>query len=284
MTTQTAQYENVYARNYGVFTKQEQEHLKNARVAIIGAGGVGGITLISLARMGLGHLTICDGDHFEESNINRQMLAFLSNKGISKAQVAANTVKDINPLMSVTHHQVRVSEENAQELLKNHDVIIDATDNLVSRVIIHRAAAAIGIPSIWIAVTPPFRGGVMCFNKEAMPYELALQHPSYQQALTPEMRTKIEALKDGRARTAVKHGALADWAQGFINKQSPWAVICPVANMIGLLASFEAMKFIIKRENLAPTLAPQLVKVDLSSPDMVKVHTPSHGSWNNEEL
>ena len=284
MPSQAAQYEQVYARNYGVFTTQEQDQLKNARVVIVGAGGVGGITLISLARMGLGHLTIIDGDHFEESNINRQMLAFLSNKGVSKAQVAQKTVQDINPLMRVTHHQVRVTEENAEALLKNHDVIIDATDNLVSRVIIHRAAAAINIPSIWIAVTPPFRGGVMCFNKDAMPYELALQHPSYQQALTPDMRKKIEALKEGRARTAVKHGALPDWAEGFINKQAPWAVICPVANMIGLLASFEAMKFIIKRDNLTPTLAPQLVKVDLSSPEMVKVFTPAEGSWNNEDL
>ncbi len=277
-------YEKVYARNYGVFTQQEQTQLKNARVAIVGAGGVGGITLISLARMGLGHLTIIDGDKFEDSNINRQMLAFLSNKGVSKAQVAEQTVQDINPLMSVTHHQLRVTEDNAQTLLTNHDVIIDATDNLVSRVIIHRAAAELGIPSIWIAVTPPFRGGVMCFNKDTMPYELALQHPSYQQALTPEMRAKIEALKDGRARTAITHGALPDWAEGFINKQAPWAVICPVANMIGLLASFEAMKFIIKREHLAPTLAPRLIKVDLSTPEMVKVQTPSEGSWNNEHL
>ncbi len=277
-------YEKVYARNYGVLTKEEQAQLKNARVAIVGAGGVGGITLISLARMGLGHLTIIDGDKFEDSNINRQMLAFLSNKDVSKAQVAEKTVQDINPLMSVTHHQLRVTEDNAKELLNDHDIIIDATDNLVSRVIIHRAAAELGIPSIWIAVTPPFRGGVMCFNKDTMPYELALQHPSYQQALTPEMRAKIEALKDGRARTAITHGALPDWAEGFINKQAPWAVICPVANMIGLLASFEAMKFIIKREHLAPTLAPRLIKVDLSTPEMVKVQTPSEGSWNNEHL
>lgn len=280
----TSQYEKVYARNYGVFNQQEQEQLKNARVVIVGAGGVGGITLISLARMGVGHLTIIDGDHFEESNINRQMLAFLSNQGISKAQIAQKTVQDINPLINARYHQIRVSEENAAELLKNHDVIIDATDNLVSRVIIHRAGAALEIPSIWIAVTPPFRGGVMCFNKDTMPYELALQHPSYQQALTPEMRAQIEALKDGRARTAVTHGALPDWAEGFINKQAPWAVICPVANMIGLLASFEAMKFIINRDNLTPVLAPQLIKVDLSITDMVKIHTPIDGSWNNEHL
>ena len=71
------------------------------------------------------------------------MLAFLSNQGISKAQIAQKTVQDINPfdqcrLSSNTRH-----EKNAEELLKNHDVIIDATDNLVSRVIIHRAAGSI---------------------------------------------------------------------------------------------------------------------------------------------
>lgn len=145
--------------------------------------------------MGIGNLHVIDQDVFEASNINRQMLSSISNLGKSKALVALETLKDINPLLQVKITQEFVTENNAKDLLANTDIIIDATDNLVARVIIHRTAQALGIPSIWIAVTPPFRGGVMSLTPESVPYEIALGYPSYQQELTPEMQNRIHSLK-----------------------------------------------------------------------------------------
>ncbi|MCQ6307656.1 ThiF family adenylyltransferase, partial [Bacillus cereus] len=87
----------------------------------------------------------------------------------------------INPLLQIQITQEFVTEDNAKDLLAQTDDIIDATDNLVARVIIHRMAQTLGIPSIWIDVTPPFRGGVMAFTRASVPYELALGYPSYQQ-------------------------------------------------------------------------------------------------------
>ncbi len=278
-------YNQIYTRNYGVLTKEEQSRLKNGRVTVVGAGGVGGITLLSLARLGVGFIRIVDNDVFELSNINRQMLGFISNQNKSKAEEAARILRDINPTIQIDTYVSRLTEDNANQLLADSDVIIDATDNLVSRVIIHRAAALLKIPSVWIAVTPPFRGGLMNFIPNGIPYEKVLQHPSYQQPLSSEIKKKIEEIKDGRANYSVKQGALPEWGEGFIHKTLPWAVICPVANMVGLLASFEAMKWLIKRDGLSPVIAPELIKVDLSSENMVMVVKPDNGeSWDNTTL
>ncbi|MBA4602125.1 HesA/MoeB/ThiF family protein [Thermoactinomyces mirandus] len=277
-------YEEIFSRNIGVISREEQDRLKRGRVTVVGAGGVGGIALIQLARMGVGQIHVIEKDVFEASNLNRQMLSFVSRLNKSKAEAAQETLKDINPEIEVRITKQFITEENAKELLKDTDVIIDATDHLVARVIIHRAAAKIGIPSIWIAVTPPFRGGVMSFTPASSPYEIVLRHPSYKQPLTDEMKEKINALKDRRALHSVQHGADAKWAGAYVNRTSPWAVIAPVANIVGLLASFEAFKFIIQREGLKPVIGPDLIRVNLASRLMVEVQTPAEGSWDNTLL
>lgn len=277
-------YEESFTRNIGVISIEEQKKLKNARVTVVGAGGVGGITLIQLARMGIGNLHVIDQDVFEASNINRQMLSSISKLGKPKALVALETLKDINPLLQVKITQEFVTEDNAKDLLANTDIIIDATDNLVARVIIHRMAQTLKIPSIWIAVTPPFRGGVMSLTPESVPYEIALGYPSYQQELTLEMQNKIHGLKDGRALNSIKHGADEQWANSYINKERPWAVLSPVANIIGILASFEAFKFIVNREDLQPIISPNLIQINLSHPNMVQVCEPENGSWDYTTL
>lgn len=277
-------YEESFTRNIGVISVEEQEKLKNARVTVVGAGGVGGITLIQLARMGVSSLHVIDQDVFETSNINRQMLSSISRLGKSKADVALEVLKDINPLLQVDVTKEFVTEENALELLKNTYLIIDATDNLVARVIIHRTARMLGIPSIWIAVTPPFRGGVMSLTPDSVPYEIALGYPSYQQELTPEMKNIIHELKDGRALHSVKHGADEKWANNYVQKDLPWTVLSPVANIVGILASFEAFKFIINREDLKPVISPNLIQINLSNQNMVHVSAPENDSWDYTTL
>lgn len=283
-TIQQGFYETSFSRNFGVITREEQAKLRNARVTVAGAGGVGGGALIQLARMGIGSVHVIDNDQFEASNINRQMLSSVSRLGVKKAEVAKEVLRDINPEIEVRVTTAFVTEDNVSELLADTDVILDATDNLVARVIIHRAAAQLGIPSIWIAVTPPFRGGVMCLTPESMPYELVLRHPSYQKPLTPEICEQIHAIKDRRAAYSVSQGALPEWADAYLKRESPWAVIAPVANIVGILASFEAFKLIVKRPGLEPIIGPKLVRIDLAGEHMVRVESPEEGTWDNARL
>jgi len=277
-------YANSFSRNIGVISEKEQEALRNSRVTIVGVGGVGGIAAIQCARMGIGTMHIIENDEFEASNLNRQMLSFVSRLGHPKAKVAEEMVKDINPSARITTSQEWITEENADRLLDGSDIVIDATDNLVTRVIIHRAAYRLGIPSVWIAVTPPFRGGVMTFTPDAEPYEVVLRHPSHGLELTEDVRRAISAIKNERALYSVKMGASMDWADQYVQGKCAWTVMSPVANIVGILASFEAFKMIVKRPGLEPAVAPQLVRVDLADTEMVKRLVPTEGTWDNATL
>lgn len=277
-------YESIFSRNIGVISTEEQEKLKNGHVTVVGSGGVGGIALIQLARMGVGAIHVIDRDVFEPSNLNRQMLSSISRLNKSKAQSAKEILEDINPQIQIKVTELFITEENAEELLSNTDVIIDATDNLVARVIIHRTAARLGIPSIWIAVTPPFRGGVMSLTPTSTPYEIVLRHPSYQKTLTEEVKKRIHELKNRRAVHSVQFGADHHWAESYLKQDAPWAVLSPVANIVGILASFEAFKFLIQSEDLKPIIGPDLIRVNLANRQMVEVQTPPEGSWDNSIL
>nr|WP_295970135.1 ThiF family adenylyltransferase [uncultured Bacillus sp.] len=277
-------YQESFTRNIGVISQEEQEKLRQAYVTVVGAGGVGGITLIQLARMGFGSLHVIDRDVFEASNINRQMLSSVSQLGKEKAEVARELLLDINPALQLRVTKEFITESNAKELLGKTDIVIDATDNLVARAIIHRTAQELGIPSVWIAVTPPFRGGVMSFSPDSTPYEIALGYPSYQKELTDEMKEKIHQIKDGRALNSVMHGADQKWADSYVKKERPWAVLAPIANVVGILASFEAFKWVIERENLKPVISPSLIHVDFADQSMVQVITPESGTWDYTTL
>ena len=151
-------YEESFTRNIGVISIEEQEKLKHARVTVVGAGGVGGMTLIQLARMGVGSLHVIDPDVFEASNINRQMLSSVSKLGQPKAVVARDMLHDINPFLQVQITQEFVTEDNAKDLLTHTDVIIDATDNLVARVIIHRMAQTLEFRLFGLLLHHPLEG------------------------------------------------------------------------------------------------------------------------------
>lgn len=277
-------YDQIVRANFGVLTREEQGRLKRAAVTIVGAGGVGGQASIQCARLGVGRIRVIDKDVFEYSNLNRQMLSSLANIGQPKALAAREALSAINPDIAVEGIESWVTEDNARDLLAGCDVVIDCTDDLVSRVIIHRTARELGIPSVWIAVTPPFRGAVMTLLPGGVPYEEALNIPSLGRPLTPEVRQAVAAQKEARARYAVSRGALAEWAEDYLGGRRPWAVITPVAGTVGILAAFEAMKVIVGRPDLPPAAAPRLVRVDLARPDMVALSDPPAGGWRYEEL
>ena len=276
--------DQIYARNIGVITELEQTKLKNSKITVIGAGGVGGITLISLARMGVGNIQVIDGDVFDYSNINRQMLSGISKVNKSKAECAKEAIFDINPNINISIRKEMMSEENIEDIITGSNIVIDATDNLVSRVIIHRAAQKLKIHSVWIAVTPPFRGGVMTFSHETPDYEIVLSHPSHGKKLSDEVKKEISAIKNRRAKISTEHGALKDWADAYVNDNAPWAVICPIANIVGICASFEAFKIILERENLKPVYAPNLLRIDMAKSIMIEKVTSETGVWDNAEL
>ena len=140
-----------------------QLRLKAARVAVIGAGGIGAAVLPALAGAGIGQLTIVDEDEVDLPNLQRQPLYKTEDVGRSKAGLAANFVAERNPHVSVTTVEGRIDTVNADIVLAGHDLIIDGTDNFATRLAVSDAAFRLGIPLI-SAAAQQFQGQVALFR------------------------------------------------------------------------------------------------------------------------
>ncbi len=141
-----------YIRNEKMLSHEENLSLRKRKVAVVGCGGLGGHIIEMLARLGIGHLTVIDGDVFEPSNLNRQLLCKPDNLGSPKAVEAEKRVRLINPDIKVTARKAFINEDNASDLLEGHDVICDALDNVSSRKIVAKAAEDLKIPMVFAAI------------------------------------------------------------------------------------------------------------------------------------
>jgi molybdopterin/thiamine biosynthesis adenylyltransferase len=149
-----------YLRNMGTIGLEGQARLLQATVAVVGLGGLGGYVTEALARMGVGRLTLIDGDVFEEHNLNRQVLSAEAGLGTSKAQVARRRVAEINSGVEVTDHAVTLTRENLPRLLEGADVVVDGLDRLPSRLVLQEGAQALSIPMVHGSIAG-FLGQVM---------------------------------------------------------------------------------------------------------------------------
>ena len=124
----TFDYEMAFSRNIGWVTEKEQEQLRNSRVAIGGLGGVGGVHLLTLARMGIGRFTIADFDVFDIVNFNRQVGASVSTLEHPKIDVLADMARDINPEIELRTFPDGIQSNTLDEFLKDADVYVDGLD------------------------------------------------------------------------------------------------------------------------------------------------------------
>ncbi|MHA7275078.1 molybdopterin-synthase adenylyltransferase MoeB [Arthrobacter sp. Hz1] len=139
-----------------------QQRLKNARVLVIGAGGLGSPALLYLAAAGVGTLGIVDDDVVDVSNLQRQIIHGVSNLGQSKAESAAQSIAELNPLVTVRRHEVRLDNSNALEIFADYDLILDGTDNFATRYLVSDAAEILGKPYVWGSILR-FDGQVSVF-------------------------------------------------------------------------------------------------------------------------
>jgi sulfur-carrier protein adenylyltransferase/sulfurtransferase len=126
-----------------------QKRLKNAKVLCIGAGGLGSPALMYLAAAGVGTLGIVEFDVVDESNLQRQIIHGQSDIGRSKAESARDSVREINPLVQVNVHEMRLDSSNVMELFAQYDLIIDGTDNFATRYLVNDACVLLGKPYVW---------------------------------------------------------------------------------------------------------------------------------------
>ena len=145
-----------------------QKRLKNAKVLVVGAGGLGSPALLYLAAAGVGTLGIIDFDVVDESNLQRQIIHGQSDLGRPKAESARDSVKEVNPNTRVILHQERLESDNALEILGGYDLILDGTDNFATRYLVNDACVILGKPYVWGSIYR-FDGQVSVFWNEYGP-------------------------------------------------------------------------------------------------------------------
>lgn len=126
-----------------------QRRLKNARVLVVGAGGLGSPALIYLAAAGVGTIGVVDDDVVETSNLQRQVVHGVADVGRLKSESAAQTLASVNPLVQVVRHDVRIDSTNALAIIDGYDVVLDGTDNFPTRYLLNDACVLLGKPDVW---------------------------------------------------------------------------------------------------------------------------------------
>jgi len=188
-----------YTRNRMTISEEENKILLKSKVCVVGCGGLGGHVIEMLARLCVGHITAIDGDVFDITNLNRQILSDVDKIGKSKALTAQSLIAVVNPEVKVYPVVAFLEESNADELLKEHDVIIDALDNIDVRFIIQEAAERLETPFVygaiagWYAQISTIYPGEKTLNKiyrdrKAGGQEKKLGNPAF----TPALASAIE--------------------------------------------------------------------------------------------
>uniref|UniRef100_UPI003B3B00F9 HesA/MoeB/ThiF family protein n=1 Tax=Siphonobacter sp. TaxID=1869184 RepID=UPI003B3B00F9 len=155
-----------------------QERLKNARVAVVGAGGLGCPILQYLTAAGVGTLGIIDGDTVELSNLQRQILFSTAHIGRNKAAVAAEVLYQQNPHLDYDVHACFLTPENAETILASYDFVVDGSDNFATRYLVNDACVLLDKPLIFGSIYK-FEGQVSVFNYQGGPtYRCLYPEPS----------------------------------------------------------------------------------------------------------
>lgn len=196
-----------YERNVPALSEEQCAQLRTKKIAVIGCGGLGGYLLEYLTRIGIGAIRCADGDVFDRTNLNRQLLSSDALLGKSKAETAAARVREINPAVSVESVHTYLDASNAQTLIADCDAVLDALDNIPARRILAAACEAEGIPYIYGAISGWVSQAAICLPGDGLieklyPAEVALKDKSVL-SFTPALCAAMQASLCARLLTGM---------------------------------------------------------------------------------
>jgi adenylyltransferase/sulfurtransferase len=159
------------------FGREGQERLKNASVLLVGAGGLGSPAATYLAAAGVGRIGLVDFDSVEASNLHRQILYGTSDVGRPKLEAATDRLQDLNPHVEIERHDLRLTSDNALDIIDDYDVVADGTDNFPTRYLVNDACVMTGTPNVYASIFR-FEGQVSVFATEDGPcYRCLYEEP-----------------------------------------------------------------------------------------------------------
>ena len=247
-------YDELFERNYGIFTHEEQGRIRDARVVIIGCGGVGGVISMILARSGLGHFVLYEADKYDPTNMNRQITCFSDTVGVNKAIVTRESILKINPEADVTVHERPMTLDDIDEVIKQGDVIVPAADEWPLSITLLGATKEQGKPAIM--VYPVGALGRVCTFLPDSPYAAECLVMPYK-ANYDELKVYMMNPDNRRALQYYRTvgGWTQEWFDGFVEGRVPHSQICPIVWVTGSLAALEVIKLVSGKWK--PVVAPR---------------------------
>jgi len=257
-------YGELFQRNYGIFSEEEQERIREAEIILTGCGEIGGATAILLARSGAEHLTLADDDSFEISNTNRQAGSYVDTAGRKKVEVLREEIARINPEADVTTIDSRIGIEDLEGHLRDKDVLVASADDFAYSIVAARIAKKLGIPSV---IGLPVGSFVRVWTnvRDSPPIEDYFALPKDE----PDYGTLYEALycESGRKRYARwaqrRCDWGADWADGYAEGRISLSQIAPMTWLASSLVALEVIKLITHRWE--PVVFPRYWKITPNS-------------------
>ena len=269
--TKQFSYEEAFSRNLGWFTEAEQARLRRSTIAIAGLGGVGGIHLLTLARLGVGRFRIADFDTFGVHNFNRQVGATMSTLDRPKIEVLAEQARDINPDIEIECFAQGVSPDDPDSFLTGADVYVDGLDFFAfsARRATFAACHRLGIPAVTAA--PLGMGtGLLVFSPQGMSFEEYFRLEGCDET-EQALRFLVGLAPAGLHRPYLVEPSRIDLA----NKRGPSTMIA--CNLCAGVAAAETVKLLLGRGDVRP--APWGLQFDAFRNRMVRTWRP--GGNNN---
>ena len=237
-------YENAFNRNIGVLTPFEQDMVSKAKVSLAGVGGIGGSTLVTLVRMGFQSFKIADLDSFDMANSNRQAGAMVSNYNRAKVEVMKEMALNINPNCTFTLYPNGVTKENAEDFVKDADVVVDCIDFFCmnARETLHKTAHKFN-KHIFLSAPMGLSATVIGFGPGTMNFDDYFNFKD-----SDDSFTKVLKLLVGLAPKAT-HTKYVDFSVERISKMKTGPSIANAVSLGVSLITNEILMTIIKRRN-----------------------------------
>lgn len=247
-------YEQFFERNFGVFTPEEQQRVRNTRVVIVGCGGIGGVVAVALARSGLEHFVLYEYDTYQPSNMNRQIECFTDALGSNKAVTIKEALLKINPEIEITLCDQALKPEEISDAIQQGDVIIPAADEWPLSIVMLDTAKDLGVPAI-LAYPVGALARVSTFLPES-PYASECLVMPYRFPYA-ELKTFMDNPNNRRILQYYRtEGAWTqEWFEGWCEGALPHAQLCSPVWITGALAAMEVIKLVSGKWK--PVVAPR---------------------------
>ncbi|MBF0118688.1 MAG: ThiF family adenylyltransferase [Desulfobacterales bacterium] len=248
-------YKDFFKRNYGIFTDSEQNKIRNARILIVGVGGIGGTVAIILARCGLSRFILVDFDDYDASNMNRQIGCFTNTLGQNKCQVIRDQITKINPEAEVDIYPRFLTNAQIAAFIPKADMVFPAADDFAFSLMVFRDCQRLGKPALMVVPS-----GTWANVSVIMPNS----PPAEDIHGVPRLST-YDKLKEVFELRRYKFGnfyniPFADWRidyfRSFMDEDFPVPQICPIVWLSSSLGAFEILKVISEKRGWEPVISP----------------------------